>query len=341
MNQSMSRRQFLKKVSLAGGLVGLGSLSQHTGIVSADYWISLPIINNGTTAPFPGELNPNPPGQTQRLVFIHHSTGQNWLADGNGNLGLALKAANYFVSDTNYGWGPNGIGNNTDIGNWYDWFLGPDHGTYLPALFAETDQHCSYSRLPSNPGGENSIIMFKPCFPNSAVYGSPNDPPTLGANPINSQGAGSATYTVDNIKALYLSLLNYFATRQDKLFVIILAPPLVQDATNATQAANARAVNTWLVNNLLSSYIYKNVAIFDFYNVLTSNGGSPTINDAGATTGNHHRYRNNAIDYITNQGSNYSMYGSGDSHPTPAGGQKASAEFVVLLNIAYHRWKTS
>ena len=41
-----------------------------------------------------------------RLVFIHHSTGENWLADDNGGLGNALAAAGYFVSDTNYGWGP-------------------------------------------------------------------------------------------------------------------------------------------------------------------------------------------------------------------------------------------
>jgi hypothetical protein len=27
-----------------------------------------------------------------------------------------------------------------------------------------------------------------------------------------------------------------------------------------------------------------------------------------------------------------------DSHPTAAGHQKASAEFVQLLNVWYHRW---
>ena len=50
--------------------------------------------------------NPNPPEEIVKLIFIHHSTGENWLSDGYGNLGQTLDQNNYFVSDTNYGWGP-------------------------------------------------------------------------------------------------------------------------------------------------------------------------------------------------------------------------------------------
>ncbi|MFN2187700.1 MAG: hypothetical protein ACK2T3_02950, partial [Candidatus Promineifilaceae bacterium] len=50
--------------------------------------------------------NADPPIEAVKLVFIHHSVGENWLADGDGGLGLALMENNYFVSDTNYGWGP-------------------------------------------------------------------------------------------------------------------------------------------------------------------------------------------------------------------------------------------
>ena len=55
--------------------------------------------------------NPNPPTSPVRLIFIHHSTGGNWLADPNddsphGGLGRALMNNNYYVSATNYGWGP-------------------------------------------------------------------------------------------------------------------------------------------------------------------------------------------------------------------------------------------
>ena len=56
----------------------------------------------------PGEsqaqaLNPNPPSATVRLVFIHHSVGENWL---NAGLFAQLNANNYYVTDTYYGWGP-------------------------------------------------------------------------------------------------------------------------------------------------------------------------------------------------------------------------------------------
>ena len=351
MRSKITRRDLLKLLAGAAGIGGAAQLSRllKTPPVEADGSsgnIYLPFISR--SGPAAGPYDPNPPVQTQRLIFIHHSTGQLWLADNSGQLGLALKNNNYFVSDTNYGWGPGytgpgggTIGDHTDIGNWYDWFLGPYRDTYLAALYQESEQHCSYSRLAANPGGDNAIIMFKSCFPNSNISGNPTDPPTTGTNPIWSQSAGSPTYTMANVKGLYNDLLAYFSSRLDKLFIVITAPPLVQSATSATSAANARAVNTWLVNNWLANYLHKNVAVFDFYNVLTSNGGSTTVNDAGQASGNHHRYRNNAIEYITNQGSNFSQYGasSSDSHPTPAGGQKASMEFLPLLNIYYHRWK--
>ena len=286
-----------------------------------------------------GPDDPNPPAAAVKLIFIHHSTGENWLADGSGRLGIALRDNNCFVSDTNYGWGPDGIGNSTDIGHWWLWFVGPSRDTYTAALYAESGQHSSYSRLASDPGGENEIVLFKSCFPNSAVDGNPTDAPTVGENPLR---GNSGPLTVGNAKGIYNDLLTYFATRQDKLFIVITAPPLVQSQTNAQQAANARALNNWLVNDWLAGYPYRNVAVFDFFTVLTSNGGNANTHDAGSGTGNHHRWRNNAIEHTQSVANNYCSYGSSadDSHPTPAGGQKASIEFVPLLNVFYHRWKS-
>ena len=285
--------------------------------------------------------DPTAPTQPVKLVFVHHSTGENWLADDNGELGLTLRDNNYFVSDTNYGWGPTDqdttpgtIGDHTDIPNWYNWFTGPHRNTYLTALYAESDQHSSYSRLSDalNPGGENTIIMFKSCFPNSNLAGNPDDPPAASAD--NYSGL-----SVANAKRIYIDLLGYFGTRPDKLFVVITAPP-VQDPT---YALNARAFNNWLVNDWLTGYALNNVAVFDFYNVLTSNGGDANTNDYGLVTGNHHRWWDSAIQHKTDGGSNVSAYpsDSGDDHPTAAGGQKAAKEFVPLLNIFYHRWQES
>jgi len=263
-----------------------------------------------------GGLDPSSPDEPVRLIFIHHSTGENWLRDGYGNLGRTLGESNYFVSDTNYGWGPYGIGDSTDIVNWPQWF-GPERDDQvLAALFGESAQNSEYTRNLSNPGGENEIILFKSCFPNSELRGNPNDPPA----------SSGYDYTVRSAKLVYNELLDYFATRQDKLFVVITAPPL----SDGTYANNARAFNNWLVNEWLQDYPYQNVAVFDFYNTLTD-------------PQHHHWFNNGEIEHVTGVGGNTSKYASsqGDDHPNAAGSQKATDEFVPLLNIFYHRWQAS
>jgi len=286
-------------------------------------------------------FSPAPPANPVRVIFIHHSTGGNWLSDENGGLGIALRDNNYFVSDTNYGWGLDNIGDNTDFGHWWLWFGGPDRSIYLDALYHEGDPHSSYSRLSASPQGENEIIMFKSCFPNSALQGNPDDPvPPIDNNPLRGEGSGSEHHTVANAKGIYIDLLEYFCTRQDKLFIVMTAPPLMSNETNNAEAANARAFNNWLVNEWLAGYLYKNVAVFDFYNVLTSNGGSANTDDAASESGNHHRWWNGAIQHIQTVNNNKAAYPTGDSHPSQAGNLKATAEFVNLLNVACNRWRS-
>ncbi len=287
------------------------------------------------------DVNPSPPQMPVRLIFIHHSTGENWLSDYDGGLGIALRDNKYFVSDTNYGWGPDSIGDLTDIGHWWLWFSGPDSPMFLNALFWESGQHSDYSRLNQNPGGPNEIILFKSCFPNSNLAGHPNDPVTTGDNPLRGRDCGSSHHTLAHAKGIYQDLLSFFATRQGKLFVVITAPPLTENDTDVQSAANARALNNWLVNDWLKNYLHRNVVVFDFYNVLTSNSGNRNANDAGSPEGNHHRIWNGTAQHIQTVERNTSAYAQDDwdSHPTRAGNTKATQEFVALLNAYYHCWK--
>lgn len=300
-----------------------------------------------------GTLNAAPPDQPVKLVFIHHSVGEDWLDDNKGGLGIALRDNNYYVSDIGYGLGPadkdvgdERIGDHTDIGHWYNWFVGLNRDTYTKALYLENSGNTMswYQRLDKEPAGENEIVMFKSCFPNSLLGGSPDEPPATGQNLLRGQGSGEAVHTVQNAKGIYNDLLGYFQTRQDKLFVVITAPPNVAGEATPEQAANARALNRWLVEEWLKDYPYRNVAVFDFYNELTSNGGSPEVSDAGGGAGNHEKYdpSMDTIQYVTDQGSDFAAYGQGDdSHPTAAGLQKATGDFTPLLNIFYHNWKGS
>lgn len=265
--------------------------------------------------------DPSPPAEPVKLIFIHHSCGENLLSDDNGGLGVTLAENNYFVSDTNYGWGPDSIGDRTDITDWPEWFTGSENGRYLDALYNESGQNSWYTRSFADPGGENQIIMFKSCFPNSNLEGSPDDPPRRGVG-----------LTVGNAKAIYNELLDYFATRPDKLFIAVTAPP-VQDYT---YAHNARAFNTWLTTEWLQGYDGSNVAVFDFYNVLTGEGNHHRVVDACTE-----HCRSGRIQYITDQGEDVVAYPSDDDHPSAAGNRKAAAEFVPLLNVYYHRWQNS
>jgi len=308
---------------------------------------SLPedIGHTGNTQP----VTYDPAGQKPvRLIFIHHSTGENWLTDDNGDLGKELMQANYYVSDTNYGWGPAWgpenvpAGDMTDIGQWWIWFRSPESGAIMDRVYQEDGQHSTFTRFAAGPGGENEIVMFKSCFPNSALQGSTSDPvPPIDTNPLKADGAWSEYHTVANAKGIYLDLLEYFRTRPDKLFIIVTAPPL----SDGKYAANARAFNEWLVNDYLDNYQGKNVFVYDFYNVMTSNGGSSTISDAGKESGNHHRIWNGAVQHVTESGimgtKNTAAYASGwdDDHPTMAGNRKATAEFVPVLNHIYAQWK--
>ena len=288
-------------------------------------------------------LDTSPPSSTPKLIFIHHSCGENWLADDDGGLGIALRDNNYFVSDTNYGWGPDSIGDRTDIGHWWEWFQGPSSSTYLNALYSESNNNSyeRYKRLSSDPGGENDIIMFKSCYPNSDLSGHPEDAPATGSNSLRSQDCCSDNHNVANAKGIYMDLLAYFSTRQDKMFIAVTAPPLSEDEATIANLPNARALNNWLVNDWLDGYTGNNVFVFDFYNVLTSNGGNTYTNDAGASTGNHHRIWDDAFQHIQTVQKNYSAYADGDSHPSSAGNQKATQEFVPLLNAWYNSWKNN
>ena len=307
--------------------------------------------------------------QPVRLIFIHHSSGANWLADNNGGLGIALRDTNYFASDTNYGWGPDQIGSQTDIGHWWKWFCDPERSPlYLDTLFKYSGQSTVYSRQQTAPLGENEIVLFKSCFPNSTLRGDPSapippisknamrgnkaatvpsDPATLNrylvyrlksvAKTLLGKNKNESAYTVANAKGIYIELLNRFRKHADKLFVAITAPPLRYSPT----ASNTRAFNQWLVNDWLSEYPLKNVAVFDFFNVLTTNGGDPYVNDLAQETGNHHRFWKGAIQHQVDSRFNLLAYPTKDDHANKAGNQKATAEFVPLLNAFYTNWKNS
>jgi hypothetical protein len=228
-------------------------------------------------------------GSVVNLVFIHHSCGENWLNDG---LCLALNDNGYHVADIYYGWRE--YGDSTDTVDWPDWFT----DEVMCLVFQEMDAMTASNALDAAPG-ENSVIMFKSCYPNSDV--------------------GS---DISDEKTIYDSLLPYFERHPEKMFVLVTPPPMRE----ISAPAKTRELCNWLTERetgWLAGLSTRNVFVFDFYNVLT---------DPAA----HHRLVGGEEVHEIVGGRDTLYYDSdGDDHPNSEGNRKATEEFVPLLNKWY------
>ena len=229
------------------------------------------------------------------FVFVHHSVGENWLNEG--DLLTALQNAGFSVHDTDYGDDVPGssplhpIGDFTDVCHWYWWF----------------NYHYDGLRSWECPSGEyNRIVMFKSCYPNSALYeeGTPPGSPT------------NDNQTTWNYKAAYNSLTGVFAQYCATLFIPVTAPPMRKgDGYEPEAAARYRAFTEWLtgpyVNEYRTAMNLRNVMPFDLFNVLAT---APT-RPRGA----------NAL---------HAWYRTRDSHPNARGSRMATGLFLPFLRNA-------
>jgi hypothetical protein len=270
--------------------------------------------------------SPAPPGQTLRLLFIHHSCGGQLLAlegtdDGQsciyrthsngGGLRAALEHDGYEVHEASYG---SEIGENTEPSDWLPKFRDK---------FDKISRLDHQDRLRSDHL-KNQIVVFKSCFTASRFTGE-GTPPGVPTDPV---------LTVSNARAALSALLPEFARHPEVLFVYVTAPPLApklpseplwkwglkaltgrgSSAEQMTRSADlARAFNSWVVaiDGWLAPYAQRNVVVFDYYDELTEHGAS------------------NMSRYATGDGS--------DSHPSALGNARAARVFLPLLNRAVRR----
>jgi hypothetical protein len=263
------------------------------------------------------------------LVFIHHSCGSNWLSSG---LDAALTAKSYIDerNDITYGTTmtpdagrPASLGavpgDNTNMNHWILWF-----NDYLKGV---RSQGCA--------SGFNRIVLFKSCYPVSAVASDgiePGDPFDAAQSLANYRAVyrhpGGAGRTYSNGGATYKPIEDIFAENPDVLFIAVTAPPLnwgPSDATSDAEARRARRFNNWLKNEWLPSYhaahpALDNAAVFDWFDFLAFADDDPSHPDRLKTE-----------------------YGgdSGDSHPNGAGNAAGTAEFVKFIDAAWKEFSTN
>jgi len=264
-----------------------------------------------------------PPTEGLSLIFLHHSCGGQLLADpgmeqgenciyqtspNGGGLRVRLTQSGYEVHEASYG---SRIGQNTDH---FDWW--PKFRDQMSDILA-----CRHQDERLEPGVRNQIVVFKSCFPNNWFESE-------GLPPGNPRGPD---LTVNNARAAYGALLEEFRKQPKVLFVCVTPPPMAfkpasqplwkqfarqllgRGHPGIRAAALAREFNNWLKSpqGWLRDYPLTNVAVFDYYDLLTDQGKS-----------------------------NFSAYPSGDgsdSHPSAQGNQKAAEAFVPFLNRAVRR----
>lgn len=254
------------------------------------------------------QVNTAPPVSTVRVCWIHHSCGSNWthsVADDpsyGGGLGDGLNDNNFYVTECDYGWtypgDPYDSGNYTDTSDWAHWF----NDTTMPHVYANSS-HYDWENGIADPGGENRVVIFKSCYPNSEVGAS-----------------------IDDEKALYNALLPYFAAHTDRLFILVTPPG--ETAVGSWQ--KTQELCAWLCDESagwLAGYAGRNVGVFDFYALLSE-------------TDAHHRVTGGAVEHVFSPSADgVSPYHSGDDHPNSTGNVKATGEFLPLLNYFYNRWQ--
>ena len=180
--------------------------------------------------------------QATRIIFLHHSCGQNLIEQGGVREGFTALGYEFY----DHGYNDEGLrladgsytGTNFDV---------PDDNTDpdgFAAIFAQPlhdPPDNTFSHLM-----QYDVIAFKSCFPVSNI----------------GDDAQLAEY-----KSYYLSIRNRMDQYPDKIFIVVTQPPQVPSNSDPAEAARARAFANWLQSD---EYLagHPNVFVFDFFGLL-------------------------------------------------------------------------
>ena len=180
--------------------------------------------------------------QTVRIIFLHHSCGQNLIEQGGVREGLTALGYEFY----DHGYNGDGLrladgsytGTNFDV---------PDDNTDpdgLAAIFAQPlhdPPDNTFSHLM-----QYDVIAFKSCYPTSNI--------------------GSDEQLAE-YKSYYLSIRERVDKYPDKLFIVVTQPPQVPANSDPEEGARARAFADWLQSD---EYLagHPNVFTFDFFGYL-------------------------------------------------------------------------
>jgi hypothetical protein len=180
--------------------------------------------------------------QATRIIFLHHSCGQNLIEQGGVRQGLTALGYEFYdhgyneeglrLADGSYtGTNFNVPGDNTD----------PDGFAAIFAQPLHDPPDNTFSHLM-----QYDVIAFKSCFPVSN---------------IESDGQ------LAEYQSYYLSIRDRMDQYPDKIFIVVTQPPEIPNDTYPEAAARARAFTDWLAS---AEYLsgHPNVFTFNFFDLL-------------------------------------------------------------------------
>jgi len=195
------------------------------------------------------------PTELTNLFFLHHSTGNGFIEEGDMRGWIAGYNATHGTDYELWDHGYNAEG------------LRDPSGTFVKMNYSipgdNTDPDGLHTLWTTSNGARatimdrHEVIAFKSCFPASAI-------PDLA--------------TLNQYKQWYREMRNYFDAHPEKVFVVMSTPPLHRLSTNTTEADNARAFANWLKS---ADYLggHANVVCFDLFDMLArADDGSATRN---------------------------------------------------------------
>jgi hypothetical protein len=181
-------------------------------------------------------------GEWRDVIFLHHSVGENLIAQG--EVRQTLSAAGYSFWDQDYNW--KGLHDPQGAATGYSYNVPGDNtdpdgllGIFSQPLFS----------LPLNTLSglmQHDVIAFKSCFPASNI--------------------ASDAELADH-KAWYLKIRDFIDQHPEKMFIVVTQPPLNPAETTLEAASRARAFANWLKSDEFLQG-RQNIATFDLFDQL-------------------------------------------------------------------------
>jgi hypothetical protein len=303
-------------------------------------------------------------GGDRRILFIHHSCGSEWMQRG---LVAALEdpanphsKGQYSFHEAEYGsylgQGDGSLGRYTDLHDWYVKFREDldRPGDAVDML------NCKHQDETYTDGGENTILMFKSCFPNASLAAADTrvdlDCPVERAKWLDPAQGGyyngwwdkGVGGPINFVKAAYTGMLDIFKANPERLFIAVTAPSLhySEFGEDNLGAHRARQFCYWLKTEWLKGYQADNgrvnVAVFDFYGLHAYSDCAKDPNywaNFIGQPGHEEMTVENHAQFIDTMRLDFASEG-GDSHPNEAGDALLVKVFVEdFINQVYDAWK--